>query len=393
MTAILKGIRVLDLTHVISGPTATQILADLGAEVIKVESPPNGELFRDTPGLGPSCFLTLNRGKKSIMINLKERRGVELLLGLASVSDVFVENLSPEASRKLGLRYQLFKKVNPRIIHCRITSFGEGPYEKVPAWDPVLQAAAGIMSVTGHPPDDYVRAGISLVDMTAAFHAVIGILAALVERERSGKGVFIEASMFDAALYYMGYWITYYDLFKKEPRPLGTTHIFASPYGLFDVGGEKIYIAVSGDEHWKRFCSGFKLNDFLQNRDYSTNELRVKNKERLETALADRLKELSPAYVMRVLRRERIPHAPLNKVSDLSNDPQVLSRGMVRSQHYSRGQLKYRTVVNPLKIGNVRPCARGSPPQPGEQTEDVLRELLGLSDAEISELKALKVVK
>jgi len=163
---VLKGIRVLELGHAVASPTAGLMLADLGAEVIKVERPGSGDHFRDLPGMGPSMFIALNRGKKSVAIDLRDPRGYELFLRLVRVSDVVIDNLDLEASRRLGIGYEVLARENPRIVYCKIIGFGEGPYEGIPAYDPMLQAASGIMSVTGFPPDRYVRAGISLVDMT-----------------------------------------------------------------------------------------------------------------------------------------------------------------------------------------------------------------------------------
>ena len=389
---ILNGLRVLDLTHVVSGPTVTQILADFGAEVIKIEVPPRGDLFRNTEGLGPSFFLAINRGKKSVMIDLRKEAGFQLLLRLAAISDVIVENLSPDAVKKLGLEYESFRKVNPKIVYCRIASFGKGPYENVPAWDPVLQAAAGIMSVTGMPPDNYVRAGISLIDMSTAFHAVIGILVALLKRENTGQGNFIEASMFDAALYYMSYWIAYYDLYGKNPLPLGTTHVFASPYGLFKVKDGSVYVAVSNDDYWKKFCKAFDFKELASNANYSTNKQRVDHKNELESYVSKKFEDFSLDYVLARLVTEGIPHAALNRVSDLVSEPHAMSRGIIAEYTSPGEKLKYRTVVNPLTLDGVRHYTTLAPPEPGEHTDTTLRELLGLSDTEIQSLRAVGVI-
>lgn len=388
----LKGIRVLDLTHVIAGPTLTQILADFGAEVIKVEAPPKGEIFRDTPKMGSSFFLAINRGKKSIIIDIKKKEGRQLLLKLASKCDVFVENLSPDASKKLGLDYKTFRKTNPRIVHCRITGFGEGPYENIPAWDPVIQAASGIMSVTGFPPDKYVRAGVSMADMSTAFHATIGVLSALLSRDKTGKGSYIEVSMFDSALYYMSYWIAFHSLYGKEPKPVGTGHIFASPYGLFKVGGDYVYISISSDEHWKSFCVEMGFNDLLEDKEYHTNILRVRHKQRLEKEVSRRLGQMQLQNVLEKLRRAVVPHAQMNKVSDLLEDEHAKSRRIIRQYTYKEDSSTYRTVVNPVRVNGYRSFAKEPPPIPGEHTEPVLRELLGLAKSQVRILRKKQII-
>jgi len=389
---ILKGLRVLDLTHVVAGPTVTQILADFGADVIKIEAPPQGDLFRNTEGLGPCFFLAINRGKKSVMIDLKKEKGLQLLQKLAATSDIIVENLSPEATRKLGLEYEMFKKANPKVIYCRVTSYGKGPKENVPAWDPVLQAVSGIMSVTGTPPDNYVRAGISIIDMSTAFHAVIGILVALLKREKTGEGTFVEASMFDAALYYMSYWVAYRDLYGKDPEPLGTTHVFAAPYGLFKVKDGGVYMSVSNDKYWKKFCNAFHFDDLAGNENYATNEQRVARKTELESEISARLRDFSSDYVITTLSNEGIPNGPLNKVGALTNDIHAKARGIICEYTYPEQNLKYRTVVNPLRLNDVRYYTSQPPPRPGQSTDATLQEVLGLSDVEIKELRSEGVI-
>ena len=205
--SLLEGIRVLEVSHAVAGPTASQILADYGAEVIKIERPGEGDIFRNTPGMGSSMFLAVNRGKKSVALDLKKAKGKRILFDLVKTCDVIVENLGPGTAERLGVTYGRIRTLNPRAIYCKIESFGKGTFQNVPAFDPVLQAATGIMSTTGFPPDAYVRAGVSIVDMSAAFHAATGVLALLNERTKTGKGGEVRVSLFDAAAYYMSYWL------------------------------------------------------------------------------------------------------------------------------------------------------------------------------------------
>ncbi len=258
---LLESKRVLEVSHAVAGPTAAQVLADYGAETIKIERPGRGDIFRDVPGMGPTMFLAVNRGKKSVAIDLKTKEGLSIFYHLARKSDVVIENLGPGVADGLGITYRRLKRANPRAVYCKIESFGKGPYEKTPAYDPILQASVGIMSTTGFPPDKYARAGISLVDMSAGLHAATGILALLVRREESGRGAELRVSLYDAASYFMSYWVAMYDLFGMDTFPLGSGHIFGSPYNLFKLSDGLIYIAIASDSHWEAFCTSLGFKD------------------------------------------------------------------------------------------------------------------------------------
>jgi len=387
---ILSGIRVLDITHAVAGPALTQILADLGADVIKVERP-EGDMFRNLPVLGPTFFLPLNKGKRGIVVDFKKDEGANIVRRLAERSDILVENLRPGALEEVGLGYEKLRELNPGLIYVKITGFGEGPYEEIPAWDPVLEAASGIMSVTGFPPDRYVRTGISLVDVTAALYGAIAVLLALRDRERTGKGHFIEVSLFDSAVSYMTGWIVFYDLYGRDPLPLGTKHLFAAPYGLFKVKDGYVYIAVSNDEYWREFCKVFGFEDLLRDERYSTNELRVRNREELESEIERRLSEVPLVDVVNKLRGARVPVAPLNKVSTLLQDPHLRARDLLRELVY--GETRFRTTASPFRIDGYREFNDAPPPRLGEHTEIVLREVLGLSDADIKRLREEGVIR
>lgn len=386
----LNNIRVIELGHAVAGPTAGSILADLGAEVIKIERPGSGDHFRDLPGIGPSIFIDLNRGKKSVALNLRDPRGYEIFLRLVRISDVVIDNLDPVASRGLGISYEGLSSVNPGIIYCKITGFGEGPYENLPAYDPMLQAISGIMSVTGFPPDRYVRAGISLVDMTGAFHCVIGVLAALFRRSVSGRGSYIEVSLFDASIYYMGYWITYYDLYGRDPEPLGTGHMFGAPYGLFKTSDGYIYISIVSDTHWKRFCQALGFRDLEEDPRYSSNKDRVSRKQELEEEVGKRLANYRLKDLFEILSKSGVPATPLYRVSDLLQDPHLAHRELISSISWRGSRL--RVSLNPIRVDGLRPVAKGDPPELGEDTEEVLTKLLGISRDEIEGLRRAGVV-
>ena len=387
---LLKGVRVIEIGHAVAGPTAGLVLADLGADVIKIERPGFGDHFRDLPGMGPSMFVNLNRGKRSVAIDLGKPRGREIFLRLVRISDIVIDNLDSAASRKLGIGYEDLSKENPRIIYCKISGFGEGPYEHVPAYDPMLQAISGIMSVTGFPPEGYARAGFSPIDMSGAFHCVIGVLAALYRRSITGSGCYIEASLFDSAVYYMGYWATYYDLYGRDPQPLGATHIYASPYGLFKVRDGYVYMAIVSDTHWRSFCEALGFTDLLQDPRYSTNKGRVEHKSELEGEIAKRISRYSVGELLEILIPKRIPIAPMYRVSGLLKDPHAISREILGTVRWCDKEL--RVALNPIRVNGVRYSAKGDPPRLGEHTVEVLRGLLGLSDEEIEDLRREGVI-
>jgi formyl-CoA transferase len=387
---ILNGIRVLELGHAVAGPAAGLILSDLGAEVIKIEKPGKGDIFRNLPGMGHSIFVAINRGKKSVALDLGKPDGYKLFLELVKISDVIVDNLDPEASRKLSVGYDRLVEVNPRIIYCKITGFGEGPYGKLPAYDPMLQAISGIMSVTGIPPDTYVRSGISLVDMAGAFNCVMGVLAALYRRILTGKGAYIEVSLFDSAVYYMNYWVSYYDLFKRIPEPLGSGHIFASPYGLFKTADGYIYLSIVSDEHWRKFCETLGFYDLLSDPKYRTNQDRVAHKKELELEVERRLKDFRTSQLFKVLAENGIPAAPLYTVDKLLEDPHASSRGVIGVVECKEGGV--RTTLNPLVIDGTRYARTECAPRLGEDTEYILKSLLNISDDVIRDLREKGVI-
>lgn len=380
-------IRVLEIGQAIAGPYAAQILLDLGAEVIKVERPGQGDIFRDTGGMGPTMFIAVNRGKKSVAIDLKTDEGKEILRRLIKVSDVVIESLDYEASKNLGLDYNEFVKINPKLIYCKITAFGEGPYEKLPAFDPVLQAISGIITTTGFPPDKYARIGVSIIDMTTGLYAAIAILSALLNNE---KGKFIEVSMFDVALSYMSYWIAYYDLYNKNPEPLGTTHRFGSPYNLFKVKDGYIYMSIMGDSQWRKFCQALGFEDLLEKEEFKTTKDRVMNKEALEKIVQDRLKDMNLDEVFKKLLESGVAAAPLNKVETLLKDPHLASREILHQVKYQGKVL--RIALNPIRINGKRIGTKEDPPLLGDSTAEVLKNLLKLNDKDIEELKRKKVI-
>jgi itaconate CoA-transferase len=384
-------IRVLELSIAVAGPTVSQILADYGAEVIKIERPKGGDIFRNVPGMGATMFLAVNRGKKSFALDMKTPEGLKIFYDLVKKCDVIVENLAPGNAEKMGVTYARARRANPRIVYCKIESFGEGPYEFIPAFDPVLQAASGIMSTTGFPPDKFARAGVSIVDMSTGMHGAIATLKLLLEREKSGKGGLARVSLYDSAAFFMSYWLARFDLTGKDTAPLGSTHIFGSPYNLFkSKEGEGVYIAVAGDEAWTSLCKALSFDDLSSRKEYSTSEGRVKNKEELENEVAKRISNIEMNALQEKLAEYRVPFAKLNTAKSLSQDPHFLARKLA-FQYEFEGK-KFRTTVNPAIVGGKRAHANKNPPSLGQHTKDVLK-MLKFSKQKIKDLEKRGIVK
>jgi crotonobetainyl-CoA:carnitine CoA-transferase CaiB-like acyl-CoA transferase len=274
---------------------------------------------------------------------------------------------------------------------CKIESFGDGPYQNVPAFDPVLQAAVGIMSTTGFPPDHYARAGISLVDMATGMHAASGVLALLLERQKSGnKGAELRISLYDAAAYFMSYWVAMYDLYHKDTSPLGSGHIFGAPYNLFKTKDGFVYIAIANDTVWQSFCKSFSFRDLLNDRKFLTAKDRVSRKKSLENIVAHRLKKLKSSQIEGALIDSGVPFGRFNTVRTLLKDTHFLGRGILKE--YKLCSRRYRTIVNPTIINGSRRFAKESPPVLGADTEKVLRTVLDIDPRKLREFKTKGII-
>jgi crotonobetainyl-CoA:carnitine CoA-transferase CaiB-like acyl-CoA transferase len=382
---MLESVRVLEVSHAVAGPTTAQILSDYGAEIIKIERPGSGDIFRDVPGMGPTMFLAVNRGKKCVAIDLKTSKGLTLFYDLVTKCDVIIENLGPGVADSLGISYKRIKKTNSKIIYCKIESFGSGPYEKTPAFDPVLQAATGIMSTTGFPPDKYVRAGISLVDMSTGLQAACGILALLLGRKESGEGAELKVSLYDAALYFMSYWVAMYDLYGRDTTPLGSGHFFGAPYNLFKTVDGHVYIAIANDKSWESFCRALSFGDLFGDKRFILGKDRVRNKHQLEKSVAKRVSKFTTKEIASLLKDTGVPFGKFNSISSLLKDPHFLGRDILKEYTYEKK--KYRTIVNPSLINGKRPFAKKSPAEIGKDTESVLKDLLRIKQGELNKLK------
>jgi len=383
----------------LSGPYCTMMLADLGAETIKVEPLGKGEgtraLLADDPehsrhGMG-AYFLTLNRNKKSVAIDLKRPEGVAIFRELVAVSDVVVTNYSAGVSERLGIDHERLAAVNPRIVTCSISGFGEtGPHRDWKAFDIVAQGTGGGMSVTGWPGGEPLRAGIPIGDLGGGSMAVIGVLAALQARHRTGRGQHVDISMQDAQVSWLTYMVTMYGLSGRALGPEGNSHFAYVPYGTFPVKDGWIIIAVIFDAFWKPLLETTGLFEL----DTIENELaagRFKNRAVIVKRLGERLREEGQDHWLPRLRAARIPCAPVNDIAQTVTDEQVLARNMIVEVELTKGG----TVGmpgNPIKLSETYEDVFTSPPALGEHTDNVLRDLLGKKQDQIDAWKKLGIV-
>lgn len=395
----LHGIRMLDLTHMLSGPYAGMMLADLGAETIKIEPPQIGEgtrrLLADDPrnslhGMG-AYFLTLNRNKKSITINLKHPAGRDLFYELVAKSDIVLNNFSAGVVEKLGIGYSTLAAINPRIITCSITGFGEtGPARDRVAFDMVAQAMGGGMSITGQPDGPPTRAGIPIGDLGGGIMGVVGILAALVARQTTGRGQHVDISMQDAQISLLNYMATMYLLSGEIPTMLGNAHFVHVPYNTFPVQDGYIIVAVITDNFWKA------LMDIVDAPDLNTAENegqpgRWKNQAYINQRLSDIFRTGTQAYWLERLTAARIPCAPVYNLAQALADEQIRARNMVVEVEHPQGG-RYQTTGNPIKLSDTYEDSYAPPPLLGQHTDCILSELLGKTTADIQALRDLGAI-
>ena len=387
----LEGVRVLDLSWVLAGPYCTMVLADLGADVVKCERPPFGDVARTTGPLieGESgYFFSVNRGKRSIAIDLKQDAGRELLLRLVPEFDVLVENFRPGTLERLGLGYERLAQVHPGLVYAAISGYGQtGPLRDRPALDVVVQGAGGVMSVTGEPGGPPVRPGLSLGDIAGGLFGVIGVLAALRERERSGLGQLVDISMLDCQLAVLENAFLRYHLTGQVPQPMGTRHPWAVPFQAFPTADGHLVIALAWGvpNQWALLCAELGLVELIDDPRFAESQARAANHAELEPLLTEAFRTRTTADWLARLEPYGIPCGPLNNIAEAAAQPQVAAREMLTPvEHHTLGRIPL--VNTPVKLSRTPGGIRGSSPDMGEHSRGVLSELLGMS---IEEIRAL----
>jgi crotonobetainyl-CoA:carnitine CoA-transferase CaiB-like acyl-CoA transferase len=391
----LSGIKVLDFSKVLAGPLCTQTLGDLGADVIKVEALGSGDETRGWPpfrgkGLG-AVFLSVNRNKRSIAVDLKTEEGRALAHKLAKTADIAIESFGSGVAERLGVDAATLRGLNDRLIHCSISGFGRtGPLGRAPGYDVILQAFTGMMSLTGDEDGGYIRSPISPIDQMTGTNAVVGILAALRQRDRTGKGGSVRVSLFDTALGLMRYNLQSFWERGVQPPKCGSSHESLCPYQAFEASDGPLMVGVANDNLWRKFCVIADLGDIADDPKFRTNADRVAHRAETVTRVQAVLSQKTVAFWYQKLSEAGVPCSPIYTLEQLLSHPHTSSTGIVLDyDHPNGGPMK--AVAQPFVLDEAIRTAGSPPPLLGQHTDDVLQEA-GLSKSEIQKLKASNVV-
>ena len=392
MTAPLEGLIVLDLTRVLAGPYCGMMLADYGANIYKVEPPEVGD---DSRAFGPfiekqgkkesAYFMSLNRNKRSMVLNFKQQSHVELFKEMVKKADIVLENYKPGTMEKFGLGYDALEKINPRIIYAACSGFGHtGPYTEKPAYDIIVQAMGGVMSITGSEGGDPTRIGASIGDITAGIFTAYGIMMALYHRQTSGKGQKVDVGMLDCQVAILENAIARYFTSGTSPTPLGNRHPSITPFASFTAKDGYIIVGAGNDRLWKKLCEVLNRPEWLQDPDYKTNGDRTNNVKKLQIQMDEVMKDRTIDEWMKLLEDAGVPCAPINTVERVVNDPQVNFRDMiVELDHPVAG--KQKMAGAPVKMSLTPGSVRTSAPLLGQHTNELLKEMFGWDDKTIEE--------
>ena len=395
MVKALEGIKVLDLTRALAGPYCTMMLADMGAEVIKLEMPGKGD---DSRSYGPpfvkgesAYFMSVNRNKKSLTLNMKSERSTEIIHRLIKQSDVLVENFRPGVMKRLGLGFQRVKEMNSQIIYCSISGFGQdGPYRMLPGYDQVAQGMGGIMSITGEPGGPPLKVGVAIADITVGMFAAYGILAALYNREKRGRGQMIDVSLLDSQVALLTYQAGAYFASGEIPQPVGSGHPLIVPYQAFKAKDVYFNIAAGNDKLWKILCKAIGLEKAIDDPKFATNDKRVENREEIVKIISDIIITKNGEEWLKILTDAGVPCGPIYTMDKIFTDPQVLHRQMLKKlDHPKVGKVKVTGV--PIKLSDTPGEVETAPPILGQHTQEILTEL-GFSDQDIKKLRQEKVI-
>ncbi|MBI3437741.1 MAG: CoA transferase [Proteobacteria bacterium] len=393
----LEGIRVLDLSRVLAGPWATQILGDLGADVIKIEKPGAGD---DTRGWGPpfvkkpdgadsdaAYYLAANRNKRSVTIDFAKPEGAALLKRLAPHCQILVENFKTGGLKKYGLDYESLRAANPSLVYCSITGFGQtGPYARRPGYDYMIQAMGGLMSLTGEPVGEPMKSAVAVADLFTGMYAVTAILAALRHAERTGEGQHIDVSLLDCQVAMLANLGMSYLASHQTPVRLGNAHASIAPYQVFPTSDGHVVLAVGNDEQFHHFCAAANL-PLADDPRFARNAARVIHRTELAAAIGAVMIRRPTAYWIETLEAASVPCGPINTLPQVFADPHVLARGAIETMKRTDNE-EVRLTANPIRMTETPPLSRRAPPLLGEDTEDTLRELLSVGEADFTALRA-----
>lgn len=407
MAGTLSGIRVLDLSRILAGPWSTQLLADLGADVVKLERPGAGDDTRawgppfahgsdETPGAASAYFLAANRGKRSIAVDFSVPAGQGIVRELAKTADVVIENLKCGDMTRYGLDYESLRSLNPRLIYCSITGFGQtGPYRDRAGYDFVIQAMGGLMSITGEsdtkPGCGPQKCGVPIADMMTGMYATVGILSALHERETSGEGQYIDMSLLDTQIGWLANHGLNYLVSGAPARRWGNAHPNLCPYQSFSASDGHLIVAVGNDRQFQALCGVLSMTSIEGDMRYSTNSARLANRDSLIEQIEQRLRTRGRDEWLLALEAAGVPAGPINTVGQALADPQVVSRGMVFSMEHTMG-VRVPQIANPIKFSRTVIEYHRAPPMLGEHTAEVLASI-GLTEGIQEELQAAGVIQ
>ncbi len=400
----LEDINILDLTRVLAGPTATQILGDLGANIIKIERPLSGD---DSRNLGPpyldknlkkpmesSYFLSVNRNKNSVELDLTKKEGQKLARKLIKKCDVIVENFRAGNLKQYGLDYKSIKKINPEIIYCSITGFGQnGPYSKRGGYDYLVQAMGGIMSITGEKNGDPTKIGVGVSDIITGLYSTIGILSALRFKELTGKGQHLDISLMDSQVSWLSYVAQNYLISGEIPQRIGNDHPSIVPYQTVKAKDGLMVLAIANDRQFKEFCIYAKISKLINDPKFKTNSSRVKNRRELNKIIDKIIKKKTIKQWVEGLIKVNVPCGPINNIKQVFEDKQVKSRKMIISMNHSKSKnKKIKLIANPMNFSESKILYKKAPPKLGQDTIKVLKKFLKLNNKDLLDLKKKKII-
>ena len=400
----LEDINILDLTRVLAGPTSTQILGDLGANIIKIERPISGD---DSRNLGPpyldknlkkpmesSYFLSVNRNKNSVELDFTKKEGQELAKKLIKKCDVLVENFRAGNLKQYGLDYKSIKKINPEIIYCSITGFGQnGPYSKRGGYDYLVQAMGGIMSITGEKKGNPTKIGVGVSDIITGLYSTIGILSALRFKEVTGKGQHLDISLMDSQVSWLSYVAQNYLISGEIPKRIGNDHPSIVPYQTVKAKDGLMVLAIANDRQFKEFCEYAKISNLINDPKFKTNSSRVKNRCDLNKIINKIIKKKTIKQWVEGLVKVNVPCGPINNIQQVFEDKQVKSRKMVISMKHSKSKnKKIKLIANPINFSESKIQYKKPPPKLGQDTISVLKKFLKLGSKDLLDLKKKKII-